>query len=360
MKTMQINTPIGLRRIGPGEPCFIIAEMSGNHNQSFERAVEIIKAAAAAGADAIKLQTYTPDTMTIDCKNEWFVVGGEDNPDVWKGKYLYNLYETAFTPWEWHAELKKIAEDLGLAFFSTPFDATAVDFLESLDVQFYKIASYEANDIPLLKKVAATKKPVIISVGFASEEEVKNAVDTLRAHGTDDIAVLYCVTAYSAKPIPEQTNLRTMLDIRDKFNVVAGFSDNNAGLDIPLQAVMMGASVVEKHVTVKGGGGGVDEDFSVDQNEFKNFVQAVRKAEVIMGKIHYGTQGPAEEYNKRFRRSLFVVKDIKKGEIFSVENVRVIRPAFGLAPEFYDEIIGKIAAADIRTGTPLSWDLIIK
>lgn len=356
MQTIAIKIPHGKRTIGGGEPCFIIAEMSGNHNQSFDRAVAIIKAAADAGADAIKLQTYTPDTMTIDCKKDWFKVGGEDNPEVWQGKYLYDLYKTAYTPWEWHPKLKTIAEDLGLAFFSTPFDDTSVDFLESLGVPFYKIASYEATDIPLLKKVAETKKPVIISVGFASEEEIKDAIDTLRLHGTKEIAVLYCVTAYSGKPIPEQTNLRTMLDIRDKYNVVVGFSDNNAGIEIPLQAVMMGASIVEKHVTIDITEGGVDADFSLNAADLKKFVAAVRRAETIMGSVHYGAQSPAEEYNKRFRRSVFAVKDIKKGEKFTSQNVRIIRPAFGLPPKQYAEIIGQTASADIERGTPLSSD----
>lgn len=358
MEEIVIQTPRGVRKIGSGNPVFVIAEMSGNHNQDFNRAVEIIKSAADAGADAVKLQTYTPDTMTIDCKKEYFMVAGKDNPDVWKGKSLYELYQTAYTPWEWHVKLKKIAEDLGLVFFSSPFDDMAVDFLENLNVPCYKIASYEATDIALLIKVASTGKPVILSVGFASLDEVEEAINTLRKHGTKDIMVLFCVTAYSDNPVPEQTNLKTMLDIRDRFNVVCGFSDNNAGVEIPLQAVAMGASVIEKHITVKGDSNGVDEDFSVDQDEFKSFVKAIRRAESISGVVHYGTQGPAEEYNKRFRRSIFVVKDIKKGEEFSKDNVRVIRPEFGLPPKYFDEVIGKKALNDIEVGTPLTKDLV--
>ncbi len=360
MEEVVIPTPRGERKIGPGNPAFIIAEMSGNHNQNFERAVEIVKSAAVAGADAIKLQTYTPDTITIDCRKEYFMVAGKDNPDIWKGKTLYELYQKAYTPWEWHPKLKKIAEDLGLVFFSSPFDGTAVDFLETLNVPCYKIASYEVTDITLLRKVASTGKPVIMSVGFASSEEIEEAINTLRQYGTKDIIILHCVTAYSDNPIPEQTNLRTMLDIRDRFKVVCGFSDNNAGVEIPLQAVIMGASVIEKHVTIKSDNGGVDEDFSVGEDEFKNFVKSVHRAESIMGKVHYGTQGPAEEYNKRFRRSLFVVKDMKKGEEFSANNTRVIRPAMGLPPKYYYEVIGgKRASCDIEKGTPLNGDLVI-
>ncbi|OGH84943.1 MAG: pseudaminic acid synthase [Candidatus Magasanikbacteria bacterium RIFOXYC12_FULL_33_11] len=359
MEEIIIQTPKGERKIGPGNPAFIIAEMSGNHNQNFERAVEIIKFAAEAGADAIKLQTYTPDTMTIDCQKEYFMVAGEGNPDIWKGKTLYELYQKAYTPWEWHPKLKKIAEDLGLVFFSSPFDETAVDFLETLNVPCYKIASYEATDVTLLRKVASTGKPVIMSVGFATLEEIEEATSVLKQYGTKELVVLHCVTAYSNNPIPEQTNLRTMIDIKDRFQVVCGFSDNNAGIEIPLQAVSMGASVIEKHVTIKGDNSGVDEDFSVDQNEFKNFVESVRRIELIMGDIHYGTQGPAEEYNKRFRRSLFVVKDIKKGENFTIDNIRVIRPAMGLLPKYYYEVIGgKKAFCDIERGTPLSVNLI--
>lgn len=357
---LTIKTPKGLRKIGPGQPCFIIAEMSGNHNQSFVRAVEIVKAAAESGADAIKLQTYTPDSMTIDCKKDWFLVAGNDNPDVWKGKYLYNLYETAYTPRDWHPKLKKIAEDLGLVFFSTPFDPDAVDYLETLNVPCYKVASYEATDIPLLKRIAKTKKPVIISVGFADKEEVKEAVDTLRSNGSEQIAVLYCVTAYTSKPVLEQSNLRTMLDIKDEFNVVAGFSDNNGGIEIPLQAVLMGTSIVEKHFSASRGNGGVDEDFSVDPKEFKEFVDSIRRAEKIMGQVHYGTQSPAEEYNKRFRRSVFAVADIKKGDKFDSKNIRIIRPNFGLAPKYLDEVIGKTAAQDIERGTPLDWSMVNK
>lgn len=358
MKEIIIQTPRGKRKIGYGNPTFVVAEMSGNHNQDFGRAVKIIKAAAKAGADAIKIQTYTPDTMTIDCTKEYFMVAGKDNPDIWKGKTLYALYKKAYTPWEWHLKLKNIAEDLGLLFFSSPFDITAVDFLESLDVPCYKIASYEVTDVILLKKVASTGKPVIISVGFASLEEVTEAIDILHKHGTKDVIVLHCVTAYSKKPVLEQTNLRTMIDIRDRFDVVCGFSDNNAGEEIPLQAVAMGASVIEKHITIKRNGRGVDENFSADQYEFKRFVKSIRRIESIIGNIHYGVQGPAEEYNKRFRRSLFVVKNIKKGGEFLAENVRVIRPAMGLPPKYYYEVIGKKAICDIERGTPLTANLI--
>lgn len=359
MSEVVINTPKGERKIGPGNPVFIIAEMSGNHNQSFDRAVDIVKTAAAAGADAIKLQTYTPDIMTIDCKNKYFLVGGDNNPNTWKGKTLYELYQKAYTPWNWHPKLQKIAEDLGLMFFSSPFDETAVDFLETLKIPCFKVASYEVTNMVLLRKIATTGKPVIMSVGFATQDEVAEAINTLRQFGTKDIVVLHCVTAYTDHPIPEQTNLKTMLDIKDRFDVVCGFSDNNAGLEIPLQAVDMGASVIEKHITIKGDNSGIDESFSSNQDEFKILVQAIRRAEAIMGQVHYGTHGPAEEYNKRFRRSLFVVKDIKKGEKFSATNVRIIRPAFGLPPKYFYEVIGRKALNDIKAGTPLSLDCVM-
>ncbi|MBI2145803.1 pseudaminic acid synthase [Candidatus Woesearchaeota archaeon] len=358
MPEFTIRTPSGERIIGSGHPAFIIAEMSSNHGQNFDTAVEIIKAAAKAGADAIKLQTYTPDTMTINCNTEHFIVGGKETPEGWKGQTLYELYQKAYTPWEWHVPLQKIAEELGLVFFSTPFDETAVDFLESLNVPIYKIASYEVTHLPLLKKVAHTGKPVIMSVGFATLDEIGLAVRILRENGTKDIALLHCVTAYSNEPNPENINLITMPDIQSRFNVVVGFSDNNHGIEIPLQAVLMGGSIIEKHMVLDTSKKTLDADFSINPYEFKNLVAAVRKSEKIQGVVKYGTQSSTEEHNKQYRRSIFAVCDIAKGEYFTEDNVKVIRPAAGLEPKYYEIILSKKSNQAISQGTPLGWDLL--
>jgi pseudaminic acid synthase len=358
MKTFSIHTPKGTRTIGPGYPTFVVAEMSGNHNQSFKRAVEIVEAAANAGADAIKLQTYTPDTMTIASRKAPFMERSSSNPDDWKGQSLYELYAKAYTPWDWHPRLQKEAEQRGLCLFSAPFDATAVDFLESIDVPCYKIAAYEAVDLALLKVVAQTRKPVILSVGFASEEEVRLSVETLRGAGAHDIALLHCVTSYSRSPNPEESNLSTMLDLRDRFDVVCGFSDNNANFDIPVVAACMGASIIEKHITVDRGVASADSQFSLDESEFKTFVAKVRFAEKAMGRTTYGPQNEVERQNMMFRRSLFVVRDVKKGEILTSENVRCIRPGHGLPPREYDGVLRMRASEDIEAGTPLSWKLM--
>lgn len=355
---LRLQMKKGVRRIGGYNPCFIVAEVSANHEQDLEKAKAIIRTAGEAGADAIKLQTYTPDTITIDSHKEWFFVGGKDNPQSWKGQTFYDLYKKAYTPWEWHAELKALAESLGMILFSTPFDETAVDFLEELGVPCYKIASYEATDHILLRKVASTKKPVIMSVGFATLEEIEASVAALRAHGANEIALLQCTTSYSDHPIPEKTNLRTMLDLRDRFDVVSGFSDNMGGIETAVLASAMGASVLEKHIVLSHGSKAFDERFSLDPTEFKEMVRSIREHEKIAGTVHYGPQTPQEEYNRNFRRSLFVVKDMKKGETFTKENVRSIRPAYGLPTKHYDEILGKHATVDIERGTPLTWELV--
>lgn len=367
---------IGNKKIGDNHPCFIVAELSGNHHQKFDEAVALIKAAAEAGADAVKLQIYTPDTMTIDSDKEWFVVGGEDNPDVWKGKTLYQLYQEAYTPWEWQPKLKEIAENLGLILFSTPFDETAVDFLEKMNAPCYKVASYEATDIPLLKRIAKTGKPVIISVGLAVLNEVELAVETLRKNGARDIAVLHCVTTYSESPEFGDMNLNTIIDIRERFGVVSGFSENNGEIDVSVTAATLGASIIEKHFIFRRSDGGPDANFSIEPAEFKQMATLIRRAEKegaeavlrdlvskkdverIMGKVHYGPANEGERYNKRFRRSLFVVKDMKKGESFTYENLRVIRPEVGLSPKHLDEVLGKEASKDIERASPLSWDLV--
>ena len=350
---------IGNRIIGVGHPCFIVAELSGNHHQNYEEAVKLIYVAKEAGADAVKLQTYTPDTITIDSPKEWFIVAGKDNPDGWKGKTLYELYQTAYTPWEWQPKLKKIADEIGIMLFSSPFDETAVDFLEKMQVPCYKVASYEVTHIPLLRKIANTGKPVILSIGFASLEEVELAIETLREGGTRDIAVLHCVTSYADEPKPEDMHLATIGDIRERFNVVSGFSDNNGGIEIPLRAAMVGASIIEKHFILNRTDAGPDAKFSLEPHELKTMIEKIREAEKAIGSVHYGPVNDAEEYNKRFRRSIFVVEDIKKGEVFTGKNVRVIRPGNGLHSKFFDQVVGKRALENIERGTPLQWNLLI-
>lgn len=357
MKEIVIQTPKGERKIGPGNPVFIVAEMSANHNQNLDKAFSIIDSAAKAGADAVKLQTYTPDGMTIESDKEWFRVGGGSNPYSWESETLYSLYQKAFTPREWHPLLKKKAEEMGLVFFSTPFSLEDVDFLESLDMPMYKIASYEVTDIPLLKRIAQTRKPVIMSIGFASLEEVELALQTLKQNGSTQIAVLHCVTAYQKNPRPEQTNLQTMVDIRDRFGVVTGFSDNNAGNEIPLQAAIMGASIIEKHI-INDNEKTFDSDFSLNSEQFKQLVTLIRHAELIKGVVRYGTQSIVEDHNKRYRKSIFIVQDIKKGERLTKEKIRVIRPNFGLSPQYYEGLIGKKIKQDVERGTPLTIEMI--
>lgn len=351
---------IGKRIIGGNNPTFIVAELSGNHHKNYDEAVGLIRAAAQSGADAVKLQTYTPDTMTIDSKKRWFTVGGAKNPKTWKGKSLYKLYREAYTPWDWQPKLKKIADSLGLLFFSTPFDETAVDFLEGIKVPCYKISSYEATDIPLLKRVARTLKPVILSVGFANLSEINQAVETLRKNGCSQIALLHCVTAYSDVPDLERMNLHTINELRTRFNVVSGFSDNNAGIEVPLYSVAMGASIVEKHFILNRDKGGPDAQFSIEPVELAQLVKTIRNFEKAKGIVHYGPADSRERYNKRFRRSIFVVADIKKDDKFSADNVRVIRPEFGLSPSMLGEVIGKQATKDIKRGTPLNSKMVSK
>lgn len=356
------------RKIGTGNSCFVVAEISGNHHQKYEEAVELVRAAAEAGADAVKLQTYTADTMTLNSDKEWFLVGGKDNPESWKGRTLYQLYETAYTPWEWQPKLKKLADDLGIILFSTPFDETAVDFLEKMNVPAYKIASYEVTDFVLLRKVAQTGKPVILSVGYASKDEVDFAIKTLRDNDAKDIAVLHCVTGYSENPKLEDMNLKTIEDINKSFDVVSGFSDNNAGIEMPVMAVKAGASIIEKHLILSRKSGGPDAQFSIEPRELKDMVLKIRAfesgkdskkiPESALGKVHYGPNNELEEYNKRWRRSLFAAKDIRSGELLTKENVRSVRPAFGLETKFYDQVIGKKAVKNIEFGTPLTWDMM--
>lgn len=345
---------IGNKKIGPGQPVFIVAELSGNHNQSFERAKELVKAACEAGADAIKSQTYTPDTLTINCDKEWFQVKVNE---AWAGQTLYSLYKTAYTPWAWLPEMKKIAESYGVPFFSSIFDETAVDFCEKMGFSAYKIASFEVVDIELLKKVASTRKPVIISRGMASLEELELALATLRENGTPQIAILHCVSSYPA--LPEEMNLATIPDIKKRFPEAAvGLSDHTLGISAAVASVVLGASIIEKHFTLRRADGGPDAGFSLEPAELKTLVQTVREVEKAIGQVQYGS-GQKEAENIIFRRSLFVVKNIKTGERFSRENVRSIRPGYGLPPKCLPEVLRKRAAKDIEWGTPLTWDLIL-
>lgn len=329
---------------------FIIAEMSGNHNQSLERALEIIEAAAKAGADAIKLQTYTADTMTIPGAYRI-----EDESSLWYGRELHELYQEAFTPWEWHQPLFEKAKSLGLIAFSTPFDESAVDFLELLNVPLYKIASFENTDWPLLKKVAQTKKPVIMSTGASSLSDIDEAVTILRNNGCEQLILLKCTSTYPATP--ENSNLLTIPHLKEIFNCEVGLSDHTMGIGASIAAVTLGAKVIEKHFTLSRAEGGVDAAFSIEPDELKHLVIETERAYLALGKIHYGVQA-SEKKSLLYKRSLYAIKDIAKGDVFSNENIRVIRPGLGLQPKFYDIVIGKQANQDIKAGTPLSWELI--
>lgn len=343
----------GPRMIGKNQPCFIVAEVSGNHHQKYDEAEALVRAAAKAGADAVKLQTYTPDTLTIDCDDEAFMVKGKDNPDSWKGRTLYQLYQEAYTPWEWQPKLQKVAEECGILFFSSAFDDSSVEFLENMNVPGYKIASYELTHLPLLERIAQTKKPVIASVGFSTLEEITEAVKTLKEHGCDNLALLHCVTSYSDNPQTEDMHLATIHDLAERFNVSSGFSDNNAGIEIPIAAVASGASIIEKHLILDRTSGGPDAKFSLEPAELQEMVRRIRSLEQMRGSVAYGPLNEAEKYNQRFRRSIFVTADIKQGETFSEKNIQVIRPALGLPSRHWHSILGKTASADLRRGTPL-------
>lgn len=343
---------IGTKRIGKGNSALIVAEMSGNHNRDIKRALKIIDAAADAGADAIKLQTYTPDTITINSDAKPFQV-------TWKGRRrtLYDLYGEAYTPWEWHEKLFAHAKKRGMLFFSTPFDHTAVDFLEKLNVPCHKVASFEIVDIPLLEAIGRTKKPVIMSRGMASIAEIQLAIRTLRKFGTKEIILLQCVSSYPAAP--EDMHLSTIADMRKRFGTEVGLSDHTLGTDVAIASVVLGAVIIEKHLTLRRKDGGPDSSFSLEPEEFAALVQSVRMVEVAMGKPSYA-QGADEKEMVIFRKSLFVVKDIKKGERFTSENVRSIRPGSGMAPKFYRSVLGKRAARDIKRATPLRSDFVTK
>ncbi len=347
MKTLEING----RKIGDGYPAYIIAEMSGNHAGSIERAKEIIRAAKDAGADCVKIQTYTPDTITIDCNNEYFHI--EDG--TWEGENLYSLYGKAYTPWEWHEELKKEAERVGIDFFSTPFDNTSVDFLEKLDFSFYKIASFEMIDLPLLQYVASKGKPIIMSTGMGSIEEIREAVEAIYKTGNKQLALMKCSSAYPAKV--EEMNLATIADMKAQFQLPVGLSDHSMGSLSAEVAVAIGASIIEKHFCLSREIENPDSSFSMTPEEFKQMVEAVRTVEKAKGIVDYGVE-EQERTNIKFRRSLFVVEDIKAGEIFTGKNVRSIRPGYGMKPKFLPDVLGKTALVDIKRGEPLRPEMI--
>lgn len=348
---MAATITINGRLIGPGQPTYIIAEMSANHGQSFDQAVKILEAAAEAGADAVKLQTYTPDTMTIDSDREYFRI----KKTIWEGARLYDLYGQAYTPWEWQPRLQEVARDLGMDLFSTPFDASAVEFLERMDVPAYKIASFENGDLPLLRLIARQGRPIIMSTGMATLAEIDEGVTAIKQEGNEQLALLKCTSAYPSPP--EAMNLRTIPHMAAAFDVPVGLSDHTLGVAVPVAAVSVGACIIEKHFTLSRAEPGPDSAFSLEPHEFRQMVDEVRVAERALGSVSYAVT-EAEVPSRAFRRSLFVVQDVRAGELLTPENVRSIRPGHGLAPKFMPEVLGRRAARDIERGTPLSWDLI--
>ncbi len=345
---MEINGRI----IGDGYPAYIIAEMSANHAGSLERALELIHVAKDAGADCVKIQTYTADTMTIDCHNEYFQI----EKGTWEGENLYGLYQKAYTPWAWQEQLRDEAAKVGIDFLSTPFDPRSVDFLEDLGVHFYKIASFELVDIPLLEYVAVKNKPIIMSTGMGTLEEIQEAVDAIYSTGNRQLALMKCSSAYPAKP--EEMNLRTMQDLKERFGVPVGLSDHSMGAFSAATAVAMGANLIEKHFCISRAVKNPDSSFSMEPQEFREMVEQVREVEKAMGSVQYGVSRQ-EESNACFRRSLFVVEDIAAGEVLTPEKIRSIRPAYGLKPKHYQEVLGRTAKRALRRGTPLSFDDIV-
>lgn len=351
---MSRHVDIGGRRIGAGAPVFIVAEISANHHQSFDEAMKLIQVARDVGADAVKLQTYTADTLTLRSDRPEFRIGGGT---VWDGQTMYELYAEAYTPWEWQPKLKEFAGTLGMPLFSTPFDESAVQFLEEMAVPAYKIASFELVDLPLIRAVARTGKPVIMSTGMATLPEIEEAVAAARTGGASGVALLKCTSSYPAPA--DEANLRTISDLAERFDVPAGLSDHTMGIAVPVAAVAMGACILEKHLTLSRSVSGPDSAFSLEPDEFRATVDAVRIAEKAAGEVRYGPS-PHEAASLAFRRSLFVVEDIREGELFTKRNVRSIRPAHGLHTRHYEEVVGRRAARDIERGTPLSWDLVQK
>jgi pseudaminic acid synthase len=344
---------IGNLQIGRGHPPVVIAELSGNHNGSLERALKIVEAMAAAGAQALKLQTYTADTMTIDCDRPGFFIS--DPSSLWKGHTLHSLYQKAYTPWEWHEPLFEKAHKLGMVAFSTPFDASAVDFLEKLDVPAYKIASFENADLPLIRRVAATGKPLIISTGMANLATLEDAVVAARDAGCKELMLLKCTSSYPASPL--NSNLATIPHMRELFGCEVGLSDHTLGIGAAVASVALGTVAIEKHITLSRGEGGVDADFSLEPHELKQMVEEMHRAWQAIGSVAYG---PLEQESGSlvFRRSLYIVKDMAPGDILTPENLRTIRPGFGLPPKYLDMLIGKRVSRVAERGTPMSWDLL--
>lgn len=345
---------IAQREIGPHTKPFIIAEMSGNHNQSLERALHLVELAAEAGVDALKLQTYTADTITLDVHTDEFFISNKDS--LWQGQSLHTLYQQAYTPWEWHEPIFARAKELGLIAFSSPFDETAVDFLESLAVPAYKIASFENVDIPLIKKVARTGKPIIISTGMASAAELDEAVSSIREEGNEQIILLKCTSTYPASP--ENSNLATIPHMKTLFNVEMGLSDHTMGVGVSVAAVTLGATVIEKHFTSSRQEGGVDAAFSMEPHELKMLVEETERAWLAIGDVKYGPTA-AELKSCNDRRSLYIGKDMKAGDIFTKENLRDVRPGLGLPTKYYELLLGKTIKQDAKKGTPVSWEIVL-
>ncbi len=349
---MKKEIVIGKHIISEDSPTFIIAEMSANHLMDFDRAVAIMQAAKDAGADAIKLQTYTPDTITLNCDAPCFQI---TQGTIWDGTTFYKLYQTAYTPWEWQPQLKKIAEEMGLELFSSPFDFSSVDFLEKMDVPAYKVASFEINDIPLIKKIAGTGKPVIISTGIAHLADIELALQTCREAGNENVILLKCTSAY---PAPyEDINLKTIPSIKEVFDCLAGLSDHTMGSAVAVAGVAVGAKVVEKHLTLNRADGGPDAAFSMEPEEFKEMVENIRMVEKALGKVTYDLTNK-QKNSRTFARSLFVAKDMKAGDVFTPENLRSVRPSVGLHTQYYEELLGKRIVKDAKAGTPMSWELV--
>jgi N-acetylneuraminate synthase len=341
------------RPIRLDEPPFVIAEMSGNHNQSLDRALEIVDAAASAGAHALKIQTYTADTMTLDVDRPEFHI--EDPGSPWAGETLYSLYQKAYTPWEWHEPIFERARERGLIAFSTPFDDSAVDFLESFDVPCYKIASFENTDLPLIRRVAATGKPIVMSTGMATAAELDESVRSAREAGCEDLVLLKCTSTYPATA--EDSNLRTIPDMRDRFSCPVGLSDHTLGTAVAVASVALGAVAIEKHFTLSRADGGVDSAFSLEPLEMKALVQDTERAWLALGGVSYGP-AEAEKQSVRLRRSLYIAQDMRAGDALDKENLRVVRPGNGLAPKYYDELLGRRIVRDAAKGTPVTWELL--
>jgi len=347
------NIQIAGISVGPGHPPFIIAEMSGNHDGSLDNALEIVDAVAKAGAHALKIQTYTADTMTIDCEEKGFVI--EDSSSLWHGQTLYGLYHKAHTPWDWHEPIFERARKNGLVPFSSPFDESAVDFLMTLEVPVFKVASFENTDHGLIKKIASTGKPIIISTGMATERELEETVQVARDHGCQDLILLKCTSEYPA--LHADANLATIPHMKERFDTQVGLSDHTLGLATPLAAVTLGATVIEKHFVMSRSSGAVDSAFSLEPHEMKALVEESKNTWSSIGKVNYGPASEKERKSLQYRRTLYFVEDLAEGEVLTSKNVRAIRPGYGLPPKYLDKVLGGIAKVPIKRGTPLDWDL---